>query len=71
MAQVMQVAVNSQKATISPIFLMGARYHKQFLGEQFPESHRSFTQPEKLQYNLHNFVLVIQCILTNPPQKPT
>lgn len=43
MAQVMQVTVNSQKATISPIFLVGARYHKQFSGEQFPEFHRSFT----------------------------
>jgi len=42
MAQVMQVTVNSQEATTSPIFPMGARYHKQFSGEQFPEFHRSF-----------------------------
>lgn len=42
-----------------------------FQGSSFQNSTGPLLQPEKLQYNLYNFVLVIQCILTNPPQKST
>lgn len=56
--------ISSQKAAVSPIFLMVAKY--QFLGWQFLEFYRSFLlQHKKLQYYLYNFVLVIYCCLAN------
>ena len=42
-----------------------------FQGSSFQNSTGPLFQPEKLQYNLYNFVLVIHCILTNAPQKST